>query len=147
MGSFFDDAHREGLLARLARLTPDTPARWGSMDAPRMLAHLSDALRMSLGDLPCEPRPGPMRFPPLRWLVIRVLPWPRGTPTAPELLARAPGDWAGEMETFRALAGRLAARGPAGPFATHPAFGDVPGPLLGLLVAKHVDHHLRQFGA
>jgi hypothetical protein len=145
--TFFDPAHRDALLARFARVAADTPARWGSMDAPRMVAHLADALRMTLGDLECRSKPGPFRIPALRWLIIRALPWPKGTPTAPELLARAPEEWEREVAELRALAARVAERGPAGPFGTHPAFGDMPGPLVGHLLARHMDHHLRQFGA
>ena len=147
MSTIFDPAHRDALLARFDRIAADTPARWGGMDAPRMMAHLCDSLRMALGELHCEPKRGPLRFPPLRWLVIRVLPWPKGSPTAPELLSRTPEEWDREREEFRALAVRVSEMGSAARFAPHPAFGDMPAPLLGRLIARHMDHHLRQFGA
>ena len=147
MPTFFDPAHRDALLARFDRITADTPARWGGMNAPRMVAHLSDAMRMTLGELHCTPKRGPLRFPPLRWLIIDVLPWPKGSPTAPELLARSPEEWEREMAEFRALAQRVAEKGPTARVPAHPTFGEMPGPLVGRLIARHLDHHLRQFGA
>jgi hypothetical protein len=37
--TIFDSAHRDELLARLDRLTPDARAKWGKMTAPRMICH------------------------------------------------------------------------------------------------------------
>ena len=89
-------------MERLHQLTPDQQPRWGRMDAGRMLAHLTDACRMATGDLAVAPRKGPLRYWPLRDLVIYYLPWPKGAPTAPELVRRrrdevVDGDVAGAL--------------------------------------------------
>lgn len=147
MKPFFDPATREGLLARFDRLTPESRARWGKMSVGQMVCHLTDALRAAMGELPCARKKTPYSSPVMRWLVIRVLPWPQGVPTAPEFLQTVPAPaLEADKAAFRRLAEAFAARGPAGPFAPHPAFGDMPGALWGRLVSRHLDHHLRQFG-
>ncbi|MBI4752366.1 MAG: DUF1569 domain-containing protein [Acidobacteria bacterium] len=37
-------------------------------------------------------------------------------------------------------------RGPAGQWSLHPAFGRLTGTEWGILAARHMNHHLRQFG-
>ena len=62
---------------------PNATPAWGSFNAPRMLAHVTDALRMATGDLPVAPRGGPLAFWPINSLVMFYLPWPKSAPTAP----------------------------------------------------------------
>ena len=145
--TIFESAHRDELFARLERLTPDATARWGKMTAPRMICHLSDSLRVVLGDVPAEFHPTPLANPVVRWLMAYVVPFPKGkAETAPEMLVTTPGDWKSDLSTTRELLRAAAQRGPHGKWARHPAFGDIPGPLNGVFTYKHFDHHLRQFG-
>jgi hypothetical protein len=147
MRSFWQQDAREEAVARLERLAPDAPAAWGRFDAPRMVVHLTDALRMTFGDLPTQPRNFPLlRTFPLKQLVIYVLPFPRGAPTARELLERVPGDWASERRECRALIERFATERRDRDWPTHPAFGRLDAQGWGVLACRHVDHHLRQFG-
>jgi hypothetical protein len=111
-----------------------------------MLAHVNASLRMALGELPCAPKKSPLTNPFLRWLVINVLPWPRGTPTAPELLATAPAEWNAEVAAFADLLERLGARSGSATWPRHPVFGQLGAKLWGNLSFRHTDHHLRQFG-
>ena len=144
--TMFQAATRAQLQQRLAKLAPDRPALWGRMNAPKMVVHLSDALKMALGDLPAAPRKTPLRFPVIKHLVIYLLPWPKGVPTAPELLARAPAAWNGEVVTLSALVERFASRSASATWPPHPAFGAMSGRLWGALAYRHCDHHFRQFG-
>jgi Protein of unknown function (DUF1569) len=146
MPTIFDPAARAGIRARVDQLTADRIPRWGKMDAGRMVAHISDALRMGLGELRCAPRKTPFRNPVLKRLIIYVIPWPKGTPTAPELLQRAPGDWQADLDTLRTLIDRYGERTPDGAWPEHPTFGRLSGRLWGALTWRHLDHHLRQFG-
>lgn len=89
----FDTVVRDDLHRRLKALTPDRKPGWGNFTAPKMVCHLTDGLRMTLGDLAVKPKRTPLRFPVIKQLVVYVLPFPKGVPTAPELLARAPAAW------------------------------------------------------
>ncbi len=144
--SIFDAASRAELQQRLARLTPDRTPKWGKMTAPKMVVHLADAMKMALGELPVKPRKSPLRYPVIKQFVIYVMPWPKGTPTAPELLARAPEGWNGEVVTLSALIERFANETARVSWPQHPAFGTLSRRTWGALVYRHSDHHFQQFG-
>ena len=146
MRSVWNEAERRELKERLDRLTPQHAAKWGRLTAPQMVVHLADALRMATGEIAVAPKNMVLRYTPLKQLVIYWLPFPKGAPTAPELLARTPADWPAETADLHAELDRLAARGPAALVETHPAFGRLTGRDWGVLIYRHMDHHLRQFG-
>ena len=144
--SLWEEDPRRELLDRLARLTGDDRPRWGRMNAAQMLTHVNDQFRMALGDLPTVPKRLPIRYPPLNGLVAYVLPWPKGSPTAPELLARIDqSTWPIEVATFTTLLNRFAALPPGAAWPLHPAFGRLSRRGWGLLGYRHTDHHFRQF--
>lgn len=145
--TIFNPTDREALLARLDRLTPDAKARWGRMTPQRMLCHLSDSIRVGIGEIPAEFKKGPLANPIARWLLAYVVPFPKGrAETAPEMLTTQPSEWQADLAAARTCLRAAAERGPDGRWARHPAFGDVSGTLYGVFIHKHVDHHLRQFG-
>jgi Protein of unknown function (DUF1569) len=145
MPSLQDPAVRTAILARLDALTPTATPRWGSMTASRMLAHMSDAMRMSLGELQVKPRPIPVVPAPLvKWLMLNVIPFPKDAPTAPEIIARAPEEFEAERRSARALVERISRTETLAP--AHPLFGRMSRTDWGKLGYKHFDHHLRQFG-
>jgi hypothetical protein len=141
-----DDGQRE-IRDRVRRLAPDRKGQWGKMSAPQMVCHLAENLKMALGELPVAPKATPVRYPPLKQFIIYVAPFPKNVPTAPELLARTPGDWTSEVNALLGLVDRVVARGPSANFAEHPAFGRLSPRAWGVLMYRHMDHHLRQFGA
>ncbi|MHB1310705.1 MAG: DUF1569 domain-containing protein [Gemmatimonadaceae bacterium] len=143
--TIFDLPARRALLARIDRLSPDTPARWGRFTAPRMVSHLVAAIGMGLGDVAVVPHGGVMRIPAIRYLIIHVMPWPKGAPTAPEMLARIPASWPADIAALKVLVERAAAN-EAGHWHPHPAFGTLSARDWGALIHRHVAHHLTQFG-
>ena len=147
MATFWDPAARDELCRRVEQLTPEATARWGKFTVAGMLAHLNDALRMTSGELRIPPRRMVLRYWPVKQLVIYVLPFPKGAPTAPQLLTR--GDkalLATEQAAFRPLADAVAAKPATDTWPEHPAFGALTHKARGVLVWRHADHHLRQFG-
>ena len=147
MTSAWDPNVRSSFVARTISLTADTKPRWGKMNAAAMMAHLNDALRMALGDLPVRSKNLPLRYKPIRHLFIYYLPMPKGAPTAPELIARCNGaSLEDERKAFAELLDRCGGVGPGAKLGEHPAFGDLSYDEYGALIAKHTDHHLRQFG-
>lgn len=137
---------QEELLKRLEELRPETRAAWGKFTPARMLAHCADAMRAGLGELPVKPKPGPLRSWPLRKLLIYVAPWPKGAPTAPELIPEGDPDFETAKGELRSALVRFVTAGPAGKFAEHAAFGALTGKDWGALTYRHLDHHWRQFG-
>ena len=146
MRSIWNDADYRELRARVERLQPDASAKWGRMTAPQMVCHCTDALRMISGEVRTAPKQMPIRFTPLKQLIIYWLPFPKGVPTAPELLARQPQEWNGEVDALCRELDAVVKRGASGPFVPHPAFGTLSPRAWGVLGYRHIDHHLRQFG-
>lgn len=146
MQTVFNVADREALYERLNGLTLERTPLWGRMTCGQMLAHLTDGVRMTLGELAVQPKRGPLRFGPIRHAVIHWLPFPKGAPTAPELLVRCTDDCVAEIAELKAAMERMAARAGEREWEDHPAFGRMTERDWGVLVFRHTDHHLRQFG-
>ena len=54
-GTLMNPQDRSQLIERLRRVRPDARPAWGTLDAPRMVCHLADGLRIALGELPAKP--------------------------------------------------------------------------------------------
>ncbi len=145
--SIWDPAVRSGFAARATKLTPDTKPAWGKFHAAGMMAHLNDAYRMALGELVIPPRNLPLRYTPIKQLIIHVLPFPKGAPTAPQLLARCDSaQLAEEQQALAELLDKLGAVKRGDRLQDHSAFGALTYDTYGALMAKHTEHHFRQFG-
>lgn len=149
--SLFDGAVRADVVARLDRLTPNQRPRWGSLDAPRLLCHLADALRISLGEIDAgAPKPGFMCSRLGRWMAIdSPMPWPKGI-TVPEAFFTTPTE-PHQFERDRMILRDVILRFAQGPAASakwgvSPAFGALSPQQWARLDARHCDHHFRQFG-
>ena len=149
MGSILNERDRAEIVRRLLSLTASSAGRWGSLDVVGMLRHLNLSARMTVGELevPSVNKRALQVFP-LKHLLLYVLPFPKGAPTAPEL---KPAVAAESLEEERAALLALVERigtGPrdgAGP--AHPLFGPLTWREWGVVTYKHFDHHLKQFGA
>lgn len=149
MKTLFDEKARQGLLARIDKLTPDCMPRWGKMNAEQMLAHLVEAMKLGTGELQARPKKTPFRRWPMQQLIIYVLPWPKDAPTAKELIRTDTdaGTLARNREELARLIGVIAARAHEEvEWPEHPAFGKLSRRAWGRLGWRHTDHHLRQFG-
>ena len=145
MPTLLNPADREAILQRLRRLEPSNQPRWGKLTAPKMVCHLADNLRLSLGDVSAQRTDTLPSRTLLKWLVVYtpVQPPPGKIQTAPEMLTSAPTTWGEDLARVEMLIGRLAA---APTTAVHPFFGPLTYGGWGRLAWKHLDHHLRQFG-
>ena len=149
MKNLFEPTRAEEVKERLARLQPDSARQWGKMTPAQALAHCSTAMEWAVGD----------RLAP-RMFLGRILgglikpkvvgddePMRRNSPTAPTLVVADERDLAKERERLRGLIERFAVAGPAG-CTKHPHsfFGRLTPEEWAILMYKHLDHHLRQFG-
>lgn len=143
MKSIWDAETRKEVLARMAGLAPSMRPKWGKMTAAQMVGHVAGPMRGALGEMKVADIPGPLRNSLLRYLVIYILPWPRGAPTAPEYIHAGAEDLAKNMQALTAVLERFAA---AQHLVPHPAFGALSRKGWGRLTWRHLDHHLKQFG-
>jgi hypothetical protein len=146
---FEPEASRE-IKERLSRLRPDSERQWGTMNPAQAVAHCSKGVEQALGDL----------VPP-RLLIGRLIggfikskvlgddaPMRRNSSTVPGFKVVDERDFSAERRRLNGLIDRVIAIGPAG-CTTHPHsfFGRMTPEEWGILMYKHLDHHLRQFGA
>jgi hypothetical protein len=119
------------------------------MTPAQMLAHCSAAI----GDACGEGDPKQIFIGRLvgRWVLERALgerPMPRNAPTAASYRMTDERDFASERDRLAAILERFCAGGSrAADGNLHVFFGRLTGNEWGRLLYKHLDHHLRQFGA
>ena len=147
MPTIFDRSVHDALVTRIRQLRPDSARKWGQMNAATMQAHLIAGMRMTLGTLQVTPKKTPLANPLGRWLVIHSpFPWPKGAPTGDELKDPPSQDFEAEREELLRLLGVVNQRAQSESWPAHPAFGPLSARDWGVLVWRHTDHHLRQFG-
>ena len=83
---------------------------------------------------------------PLKHLLLYVLPFPKGAPTAPELKSEAAASFEEERAALLQLLERIGTGFRDGMGPAHPLFGPLSWREWGVATYKHTDHHLRQFG-
>lgn len=148
MRTLWNQIDRDSLISRLERVAPGSRPRWGKFTATKMLAHVNDTLRMSLGQLRAKSTSTPFRLPIIKHLAVYFMPWPKGAPTAPELLRRVDrANWEEERAAFPKVLAAFAGSSRGSPLPEHPLFGRLSHRAWGRLAWRHVDHHFRQFGA
>jgi hypothetical protein len=84
---------------------------------------------------------------PIKHLILHVVPFPQGAPTAPELLAPGGASVDAIRSEHDSLAERIGAGPREGHGPVHPLFGRLSFSEWGVATYQHTDHHLRQFGA
>jgi len=149
MKNVFEPNDLEALRARIAQLRPDSNRQWGTMSVAQALAHCSLGVQTATGELR-----------PPRTLIGRILgpivkpkvvgddqPMRRNSPTMKELIVLHEPDFATEQVRLIGLLENFSAAGP--PACTshpHAFFGPLKPDEWAILMYKHIDHHLRQFG-
>ena len=150
MKTLLNDRDRDEILHRLSKVRLDSQRRWGSMSADQMICHLSDSFRASLGEKHISPSSTPFKRTVYKWAALWVpLPWPHGVQTRPEMDQQQGGtqpvEFALDVEKLRALFDRFC--GWKGEFAPHAMLGQLSRTERMRHAYRHMDHHLRQFGA
>jgi Protein of unknown function (DUF1569) len=150
MKNLFDPTAVDEIRTRLATLEPRNERQWGKMTAAQAMAHCAAAFDVASGNmLPPRAFPGRIIGPMIKRLVLRNDdPIRRNSPTMKELIIEDERDLGQERERLRVLIDRFAAAGPKGCTAhPHSFFGRLTPEEWAVLMYKHLDHHLRQFGA
>jgi Protein of unknown function (DUF1569) len=148
MGTILNGSDRAEILSRIRSLSASSTRQWGSMDVVAMLEHLRLSARMTVGDL-SVPSVNKRVFQlfPLKHIILYVLPFPKGAPTAPELKPIDVESFEGEREAVLELLEQIGTGPREGAGPAHPLFGPLTWREWGVVTYKHADHHLKQFGA
>jgi hypothetical protein len=149
MKHLFQEKQKEALLHRLARIQGDSQRAWGKMNVHQMLVHVADPFRAALLERPVPYHPSILGRFPVNKLVSQWLPWPKGSPTAPEFIQGVKGSALAEFEKDKQAVVELirlfVQHGDTRPFPPHPVFGKLSNRQWARVMWRHLDHHLRQF--
>jgi len=149
MRNLYEPSAVQEVKERIARLRPDSARHWGKMNVAQGVAHCAASMEWAVGDR-VPPRMG------LASILGRIIkpkvlgddaPFRRNSPTAKDLVVQDQRDLAAERARLSALIDRFATAGPAGCTTNpHSFFGRMTPDEWAILMYKHLDHHLRQFG-
>jgi len=142
----------EDIQQRVLRLQPESARQWGSMNVAQALAHCTSGMLMAMGEI----KPKPAGFPNnVLGRLIKPLvfgndkPIRRNAPSFPELFTAEPtaADFERERARLMEAINSFVSKGEAGCSEhPHPFFGPLKPQQWAVLMYKHLDHHLRQFG-
>jgi hypothetical protein len=149
MKNLFDPTTAQEIKDRLAQLHPDSQRLWGSMNVAQTIAHCVAGMQMANGELrPPRVFLGRILGPIIKPLALRNdEPMRKNSPTVKALIMQDDHDLATERERLYKLIDRAVATGRA-ECTTYPHafFGRLTPDEWAILMYKHLDHHLHQFG-
>lgn len=149
MKSLFDTEAYKEINTRLETLSPNETPKWGKMNPAQMLHHCQKAFEVPLGKSDLK-RPN---------IFVRTLvktfkkslyndkPWKQSLPTTKQFKVTEPRDFQKEKNRLKELMEEFHQKGADYNWPEHPAFGQFTASQWGQMQYKHMDHHLRQFGA
>src|SRR5215471_13694619 len=150
MKNLFDVALANQIKQRIDRLRIDSERQWGKMTVAQTLSHCGSGLEMALGEIK-----------PPRALIGRLIgsaikskvggndeELRRNSGTVNELVVSGERNLDTERVRLCSLIDRFVSGGPSVcTTRPHPFFGPLTPVEWAVLMYKHLDHHLRQFGA
>lgn len=149
MQNIFNTADVAGFQDRINKLTPQTQGQWGKMTVDQMLAHCNVSYEMVYTNK--HPKPGAfMRFiikTLVKGVVVGPKPYKRNTPTAKAFLITEAKDFEAEKVRLIEHLDKTQQLGEAHFEGKESlSFGPLTAMEWNVLFAKHLDHHLTQFG-
>jgi hypothetical protein len=144
MKTVFDQSTREELIQRVSRLTEASIAQWGKMNVSQMMRHCAQWDEMALGKTKYKQSLLGKLFGKMALKnMMKEEPVKRNLPTVPSFVIKEQVDFDTEKAKWIRLLNEYNDY-PADSFI-HPFFGPLSKAQTGLIVYKHIDHHLRQF--
>ena len=149
MQNIFDPQDVQSFINRINQLDADTRPQWGKMNAGQMLAHCNVAYDMTFTDQ--YPRPNALARFFIKLIaksqVVGPKPYPKNARTAPQFVISDQRDFEREQQKLIDYLRKVQDLGAAhfNNKESH-SFGRLTSDEWNVLFAKHLDHHLTQFG-
>jgi uncharacterized protein DUF1569 len=149
MKNLFERETVDEVIARLDSLQPSSTRQWGKMDVAQMMAHCSVAMDMAAGRLnPTRLFIGRLIAPFVKPIFTDERPFGKNSPTGQEFVIADKRDFGREQEQLKLKIRQFHDGGETGCTRhPHPFFGSLTPQAWSRGMYKHLDHHLRQFGA
>ena len=148
MKSIFNPTDNQEILNRINSLSSQSQALWGKMSVDQMLKHINDAILVSFNEKPLKV---PFVFKILGRLlkgsVLKKPEFAKNSPTAKEFKYDTNFNFETVKNELISNFSRFQLGEQAITCKNHPFWGKMNTNDWNTLQWKHVDHHLRQFGA
>jgi hypothetical protein len=146
--NLFETSAAQEVLSRLDKISASTPANWGKMNAAQMMAHCQAGFKVYFGELKMKRGIVGLLFGKMaRKKLFSPQPWARNLPTAPQFKIAGEREFDVEKQKLVGYINRFATEGCTITSTMHPFFGKLSAQECATLNYKHLDHHLKQFGA
>ena len=150
MKSIANKCDLETLIARVERLSPESRAIWGKMNANQMMCHLTDQMRLATNEKDVPATSNPVSRTLGKWMVLYVIPVPKNVRTSPKvdqtIDGTKPTDFESDRKTLLGFIEKMSNLPDDFPWGSHFRFGAMNKKQWCAFTYKHADHHLRQFG-
>jgi hypothetical protein len=150
MESLFNKKDNQKIIDRINSLSNTSQAQWGKMNVAQMLAHSQVPLKVAFGEHKMKRGLMSILFGKMikNKLIKDEKPFDRNLPTDKTFIVVDQREFDKEKNTLIELIKRFADKGTdAITNDPHPFFGILTPHEWDVLQWKHLDHHLRQFGA
>lgn len=148
MYNLFEQKNAADILNRLEKLNSSTPAQWGKMNVDQMLAHCAVAISTPFAPNTKQGFMGKLFGKMAKRSTLKPEPFKQNLPTDKNFIIKDSRHFDTEKAKLVAGIKRFTEAGPSGITNNkHPFFGDFSAADWGFLMHKHLDHHLKQFGA
>lgn len=148
MNTLYEKKSLDEIIIRITRLNPNSQRLWGKMTVDQMLAHCSIGLETALG-LKYFPQlmMGKLIGRFFKSFGVGDRPISKNGPTNPGFIITQTMGFGKEKENLIALAKQFSEGGESKCTSNpHSFFGKLTPAEWGMLMYKHLDHHLKQFG-
>ena len=144
--NLFEPSVKKEILDRINTLTPGTKPLWGKMDVAQMLAHCQKPLGVAIGEHKLK---GNLIFrimgPLFKKQLYNNQPFKRDLPTDKSFIIADPKDFENEKQRLIKMIQSFSETKLSN--EPHPFFGKLTPEQWSRGTWKHLDHHLKQFGA
>jgi hypothetical protein len=150
MESLFNRNDNQKIIDRINSLSNSSPSQWGKMSVSQMLAHCQAPLNVAFGEHKLKRGLISILFGKMikNKLMKDDKPFDRNLPTDKSFIVVDQREFEKEKNKLSELVKRFAVKGAEGLTKDpHPFFGKLTPHEWDVLQWKHLDHHLRQFGA
>jgi hypothetical protein len=131
---------------RLGQLSENSQRKWGKMTVGQMAWHCQYPLKLAIRNTENTSKGNWFIKTFFKKSLYNDKPWRKNLPTAPQLKAKKPKDFAGEITILKDLVDEFNMLDSRDMWHPHPVFGTFTKEQWGQLQYKHLDHHLKQFG-
>lgn len=150
MQNIFDAATAQDYISRINKITPETRPKWGVMSADQMLAHLNVGYELAFEPQKFKKMGGIAKFIMKKFVKPKVVgekSYPQNGPTSPLFKVTGNKDFEAEKKKLIGFIQKTQQLGrEAFDGKENHSFGKLTAQEWNNMFAKHLNHHLQQFG-